>query len=146
MSLTRFFWIPFAIVLVLGGCSGDEDRDRSQDRSSPSPASADTSAVGRGDLSSFSGRIAFDNFEDVWTIDADGADLTQLTRAPYPEFDPSWSPDGTEIAFRSERSGEPEIWIMNADGTGQRRLTDGLSPAWSPDGSLIAFSGVRGSR
>ena len=72
-----------------------------------------------GDLSSFSGRIAFDNFEDVWTIDADGTDLTRLTRAPYPEFDPSWSPDGTEIAFRSERSGEPEIWIMNADGTGR---------------------------
>ena len=65
-----------------------------------------------GDLSSLSGRIAFDNFEDVWTIDADGTDLTRLTRAPYPEFDPSWSPDGTEIAFRSERSGEPEIWIM----------------------------------
>jgi TolB protein len=80
----------------------------------------------------------------VWTIDADGTDLTRLTHSPWPEFDPSWSPDGTQIAFRSERSGEPEIWLMNADGKGQRRLTAGLSPAWSPDGSLIAFSGMEG--
>jgi TolB protein len=80
----------------------------------------------------------------VWTIDADGTDLTRLTNSPQPDFDPSWSPDGTQIAFRSERSGEPEIWIMNADGTGQRRLAAGLSPAWSPDGSLIAFAGRAG--
>jgi TolB protein len=80
----------------------------------------------------------------VWTIDADGTDLTRLTHYPRPDFDPSWSPDGRQIAFRHERSDEPEIWIMNADGTGQRRLTEGLSPAWSPDGSLIAFSGRAG--
>jgi Tol biopolymer transport system component len=142
MRRGRFFWIPLAAALVVGGCNGDVDRRRPQDP--PSRASADTSAPSGEDLSSLSGRIAFDNFEDVWTIDADGTDLTRLTRAPYPEFDPSWSPDGTEIAFRSERSGEPEIWTMNADGSGQRRLTEGLSPAWSPDGSLIAFSGRAG--
>jgi TolB protein len=145
MSMGRFIGVALAATLVLGGCNGDVDRHKPQDRSSPSQASADTSALGDGDLSSLPGRIAFDNFEDVWTIDADGTDLTKLTRAPYPEFDPSWSPDGTEIAFRSERSGEPEIWIMNADGTDQRRLTEGLSPAWSPDGSLIAFAGREGA-
>jgi TolB protein len=80
-----------------------------------------------------SGRIAFDNHDDVWTIQADGTDLTRLTHSPGHDFDPSWSPDGARIAFRSERSGEPEIWVMSADGTGQRRLAAGLSPAWSPD-------------
>jgi TolB protein len=135
--------ISLAAALALGGCGGT-DADRTQERSAPSAAAADAPIVSGGDLSSFSGRIAFDNFEDVWTIDADGTDLTRLTNAPYPEFDPAWSPDGTLIAFRSERSGVPWIWIMNADGTGQRRLTEGLSPAWSPDGSLIAFSGRTG--
>lgn len=144
MGISGLLGLHLAVALVLGGCSGDPDRDRPLDRPSPTQASAETSAPRGGDLSSFSGRIAFDNFEDVWTIDADGTDLTRLTRAPYPEFDPSWSPDGTEIAFRSERSGEPEIWIMNADGTGRRRLTEGLSPAWSPDGSLIAYSWIQG--
>ena len=71
---------------MLAGCNRDVDRDRPQHRPDPSQAAADTSALGDGDLSSFSGRIAFHNFEDVWTIDADGTDLTRLTRAPYPEF------------------------------------------------------------
>jgi Tol biopolymer transport system component len=102
------------------------------------------SACGGEHRSSVSGRIAFDNFDDVWTINADGTELARITRRAGPDFDPSWSPDGTQIAYRSERSGEPEIWIMDADGTGQRRLTEGLSPAWSPDGSLIAFSGPAG--
>jgi Tol biopolymer transport system component len=90
---------------------------------------------------SLSGRIAFDNHEDVWAIDADGTDLIRLTDSPGYDFDPSWSPDGTRIAFRSERSGDPEIWVMNADGSDQRRLAAGLSPAWSPDGSKIAYAG-----
>jgi TolB protein len=101
-------------------------------------------ACGGEDRSSLSGRIAFDNFDDVWTIDADGTRLTRLTHRPGPDFDPSWSPNGRQIAYRSERRGEPEIWVMNAEGKEQRRLTEGLSPAWSPDGSLIAFSGRAG--
>ena len=136
--------MPLVAALVLGACSGGVDRPQPQDRPAPSTAAAAAPGPSGQARSSRSGRIAFDNFDDVWTIDADGTDLTRLTRSPGPDFDPSWSPDGTKIAFRSERSGEPELWVMNADGTGQRRLTEGLSPAWSPDGSLIAFSGRAG--
>jgi len=128
--------MALAGTLVLGACSGGFDGEQPQDRPSPSTAASDAPGP--------SGRIAFDNFDDVWTIDADDTDLSRLTHSPGPDFDPSWSPDGTQIAFRSERSGEPEIWVMNADGTGQRRLAAGLSPAWSPDGSLIAFAGRAG--
>ena len=128
----------------MGACTGGVDREGRQDRPSPSTAASDAPEPSGGDGPSPDGRIAFDNFDDVWTINPDGTDLTRLTNSPEPEFDPSWSPDGTQIAFRSERSGEPEIWVMKADGTGQRRLTAGLSPAWSPDGSLIAFSGRAG--
>jgi len=139
MRRGRILALAGALVL-LGACSGGFDREQPRDRPSPSTAASDAPGPSGGHRSSLYGRIAFDNFDDVWTIDADGTDLTRLTHSPGPDFDPSWSPDGTKIAFRSERSGEPEIWVMNADGTGQRRLAAGLSPAWSPDGSLIAFA------
>jgi Tol biopolymer transport system component len=135
-----------ATLFVVGACAAGPAR--SQPPASPSPApsaapAASTSAAsprsGAGSIS-LSGRIAFDNHEDVWVINADGTDLIRLTESPGFDFDPSWSPDGTRIAFRSERSGHEEIWVMNADGSDQRRLADGLSPAWSPDGSKIAYS------
>jgi TolB protein len=144
MRLGRRLTISFAAVLVVGACTAEPSR--SQSEASPSPTTSASATSGPSNagasisLSSLSGRIAFDNHDDVWTIDADGTDLTRLTHSPWPEFDPSWSPDGTRIAYRSERSGESEIWVMNADGTGKRRLTEGLSPAWSPDGSRIAYA------
>ena len=59
--------------------------------------------------------------------------------------DPAWSPDGTRIAFVSNRAGISDVYVMNADGTGQSRLTfeplDAHNPAWSPDGTRIAFDG-----
>jgi Tol biopolymer transport system component len=128
-----------AALLLLHGCSGASVSDRTQ-QSSPAGASPSALVGTRSPDTSLSGRIVFDNHDDVWSINADGTDLTRLTRSPWPEFDPSWSPDGTQIGFRSERAGDPEIWLMNADGSGQRRLTHGLSPAWSPDGSEIAYA------
>jgi dipeptidyl aminopeptidase/acylaminoacyl peptidase len=137
----RILCVALAAALVLAACSGGSGRDRSQESSSPSTTAVAAPGPSSGNRSSLSGRIAFDNFDDVWTIDVDATDLTRLTHSPAPDFDPSWSPDGTQIAFRSERTGEPEVWLMNSDGTGPRRLAAGLSPAWSPDGALIAFSG-----
>jgi Tol biopolymer transport system component len=60
------------------------------------------------------------------------------------EYDanPTWSPDGRKIAFVSDRTGSAEIYVMNADGSGQRRLTRHAKPgglAWSPDGRMLAF-------
>ena len=140
MSRGRILTTSLAAALVLGGCSRGIDREQPQDRPSPSTADSEAPGPSSGNRSSLSGRIAFDNHEDVWTINADGTDLTRLTHSRAFEFDPSWSPDGTQIAYRSDRGDESEIWVMNADGTGQRRLTAGLSPAWSPDGSSIAYA------
>src|SRR5262245_53842805 len=62
-------------------------------------------------------------------------------------FGPAWSPDGSRIAFYSGRDGNLEVYVMDADGKRQRRLTrnprqDGL-PSWSPDGRSIAFTSSR---
>ena len=60
---------------------------------------------------------------------------------PPPAFlniNPSWSPDGRQLVFQSERTGTSQLYVIGADGTGERRLTwsgaDDTHPAWSPDG------------
>ena len=75
------------------------------------------------------------------------APATRLTFDDAFDSSPAWSPDGRRIAFESERDGNDEIYVMNADGSGVARLTvndaiDG-SPAWSPDGQRIAFDSLR---
>jgi Tol biopolymer transport system component len=96
-------------------------------------------------------RIAFGSVRnsgnhDVFLMDLDGSNQIRLTNNPAYDDQPKWSPDGSRIAFLSDRDGNFEIYTMNADGSAQTRLTnnpaaDGF-PAWSHDGTKIAF--VRG--
>lgn len=93
---------------------------------------------------------------DIWVMNADGAGLTRLTDPGYSHRGPAWSPDGTKIAFNMHSGfdseddrpniGNPNIYVINADGSGLSQLTnvaeDHGSPAWSPDGTKLAF--VRG--
>jgi TolB protein len=62
-------------------------------------------------------------------------------------MNPALSQDGQKIAFVSDRSGNYEIWLMNADGSGLKNLTNHIAvdryPAWSPDGKQIAFASTR---
>jgi TolB protein len=60
---------------------------------------------------------------DIYVMNADGSHRTQLTHHRARDENPDWSPDGTQIAFYSERNGNAEIYIMNADGTKQTRIT-----------------------
>lgn len=70
-----------------------------------------------------------------------------LTRHPAADRDPSWSPDGKNIAFVSDRDGNFEVYLMNSDGSNQRRLTKNSSadrnPSWSRDSKRIVFQSAR---
>jgi Tol biopolymer transport system component len=83
----------------------------------------------------------------IWTMKPDGSALVKLTSTVKLNSAPDWSPDGTRIVFESYRDGQDEIYVMNANGTGQTRLTftgGNTYPEWSPDGSKIAFHGAHG--
>jgi len=87
-------------------------------------------------------KIAFHWAANIWVMNNDGTDKQQLTTLGQ-NFTPAWSPDGTKIAFMSNRTGIFQIFVMNPDGTGQTNISSSSStdvlPAWSPDGTKIAF-------
>ena len=82
-------------------------------------------------------------------MNSDGTNVVRLTNHAATDTSPAWSPDGTKIAFASNRGGNWDIYVMNADGTTvvPQRLTtvkqDDLLPAWSPTGDQIAFMSTR---
>jgi hypothetical protein len=80
----------------------------------------------------------------IFIMNINGFNRKQLTQSGE-NFDPAWSPDGQKIAFISNRSGSTELWVMNKDGSGQRRLTEtdatrAGNPTWSSDGQRILFN------
>lgn len=84
---------------------------------------------------------------EIMVMDADGSNQVRLTENRFQDSLPSWSPDGSKIAFTSNRDGDFEIYVMNADGTNQTRVTNSpgedAHPMWSPDGSQITFHSRR---
>ena len=102
------------------------------------------------ELADLSGRIVFDDFEDVFAMDVDGSDVVRVAAEPGSEFDGAWSPDGKWVVYRDSTRGineNDEIFVAAADGSQRRNITNDPAndwgPDWSPDGSTIVFNSDR---
>ena len=121
-----------------------------------------------GVLSPDGKRIVFTSLKDgdldIYTMNVDGTDVRRLTTTPGYDGGPWWSPDGSKIVYRAwhppdsagladyqgllaqrmVRPSRMELWVMNADGSNQRQITNlggaNFGPSWTPDGRRIVFS------
>jgi Tol biopolymer transport system component len=80
---------------------------------------------------------------DILIIRTDGTGRRRLTSDAFMDLQPRWSPDGSRIAFISNRGGKVDIWTIEPDGSGLEQLTyegNSIIPVWSADGSQLAYS------
>jgi hypothetical protein len=82
----------------------------------------------------------------LFVVDRRGGTPRQLTDGPARDNRPVWSPDGKQIAFARFQDNRWNIYVMNADGSDLRKLTDGtfdVNPSWAPDGKQVLFQSDR---
>ncbi len=87
--------------------------------------------------------IAFDLLGDIYVLPIDGGEAKSINSGHAWAIQPRFSPDGSEIAFTSDAGGGDNIWVMKADGSEPRQLTDEdfrllNNPSWAPSGEYIA--------
>ena len=93
------------------------------------------------------GRLLFQSKagpRQICIANIDGSNVIQLTHDDTDNMSPKISPDGSQIAYLSNRDGNQEVYVMDVDGSNQTRLTanrvEEWDPAWSPDGAKVYFS------
>jgi Tol biopolymer transport system component len=92
--------------------------------------------------------VVFEALNQLWVMPI-GETPQKITNDSYFKVDPTWSPDGTRIAYSSDRSGTEQIYIRNLASGAEEQVTAlpgaSVSPAWSPDGSMLAFHDQNGA-
>ena len=134
----------FLIMLILAACAAPTSAPVATLTPRPTTAIPTPTNVPSSQLT---GQIVYSNENDLYVLDLADSSVKRLTNDPEWDFDAAWSPDGTQIVFRSHRDGNEEIYVMNADGSNMRNLSRNpggdWSPVWSPDGTRIAFFSER---
>lgn len=131
-------------VLLLGGKDDPGAAPATQEAPTEETPTEETPTVEDPPLA-VNGRIAFVDDGELSSILPDDSDLRELTSGFATVRRPDWSPDGTKVAFASDRGseGDFDLWILDTEDGSRQRLTSGPAedgaPAWSPDGSEIVF-------
>jgi Tol biopolymer transport system component len=103
------------------------------------------------DVSPDGGTIVFDLLGDLYTLPISGGRAMRITEGMAFDSQPRYSPDGTRIAFISDRSGADNVWIADSNGENARAVTSErhnafVSPEWTPDGrSIVVSKSIRAS-
>ena len=121
--------------------------DAPTDRDTPPHATDRTLALGnRNGSANQYARSYTDALQgDIYVVNADGSGLQRpIEDGFWADWSPDGAPGGGQIVFASNRDGNVELYVADADGSNQRRLTENTRleffPAWSPDGQRIAFA------
>jgi dipeptidyl aminopeptidase/acylaminoacyl peptidase len=145
-----YAWSPdskrFALIASDPNPDDEPEKKEGWKHKTPPPIVIDRYAFKR-DNAGYLGKLR----SHLYLFDVDAKKVEPLTAGVYDERDPAWSPDGTKIAFVSERgqdpdrTNNPDIWVVDAKaGAAATQLTtfpgpDDGRPAWSPDGKWIAY-------
>jgi len=148
MKSKQLLWALSFSAVTISQAFADDD-DKSWDVGEP-PGDAKTIDIDTRsgswmslDVSPDGRTIAFDMLGDIYTLPIGGGEATSINNGVAWSMQPRFSPDGAEIAFISDAGGGDNIWIMRADGSEPRQLTNEdfrllNNPYWSPDGTYIA--------
>ncbi len=137
------------VTLATGPASATEDAEEWDVNAPPGatvrqvPIRTDEGSWMDVDVSPDGRMVAFALLGDIYTMPISGGTPRRIAEGLAWEVQPRFSPDGARIAFTSDRGGGDNIWLMNADGSDKRQLTEEdfrllNQPSWSPDGRFIA--------
>lgn len=138
--------LPNADIFVMSN-GGEVDRVTSTRRLEAEPA---VSPDGTKIAFTRWGYDAYPPRAEIWVMNRDGTGARRLTDSrPWGAGNAAWSPDGSHIAFVSDRGGDPDLYVMRADGSDVRLIAASEAnegdPEWSPDGSRIAYERIQGN-
>jgi tricorn protease len=95
------------------------------------------------------GKVAFSYLGDIWIASENGSDILRLTDNKARDQFPRFSPDGSAIAFSSNRDGNYDVYVIPSTGGKPRQLTFHSAAdnvvGWTPDGKKVIFSSTRGN-